>query len=296
MSAPHILDGKATAQQFQAQLTQRVTILTNQWGRPPGLAVLLVGDHPASQVYVRNKEQACERVGIASLGRHFPTTATQSELLEAIKELNQDNRVDGILLQLPLPSHLDAITLLHHIDPNKDVDGLHPLNLGRLVRGEPGLRSCTPAGVMYLLNHYQIPIAKSQAVVVGRSILVGKPMAFMLLNANATVTLAHSHTPDLAAVVRSADIVVAAVGVPRLINASMVKPGAVVVDVGMNRIPDPNRGYQLVGDVDFPEVEEVASFITPVPGGVGPMTVSLLLSNTVWSYEQRMGERVDLLI
>ncbi len=288
MPTPQILDGKATAQQLQAELTERVKILTARWGRPPGLAVLMAGDNPASAVYVRNKEQACTRIGIASFGRHFPASVTQAELSQVIQELNADDRVDGILVQLPLPDHLDAIALLYQIDPDKDADGLHPLNLGRLVRGEPGLRSCTPAGVMYLLEKYQIPIAGKHAVVIGRSILVGKPMALMLLAANATVTMAHSRTPDLAGVIRTADIVVAAVGVPHLVTADMVKPGAVVVDVGMNRITTPENTSRLVGDVDYDSVQAIASHITPVPGGVGPMTVSLLLSNTVWSYEQRM--------
>ncbi len=276
-----ILDGKALAKTIRNQLRSR---LETPADRPPGLAVLMVGDDPASAVYVRNKEKACQKVGIASFGRHFPTETTQGELETAIDALNQDDRVDGILVQLPLPAHLDAIALLHRIRPDKDADGLHPANLGRLVRNEEGLQSCTPAGVMRLLQEYDIDPAGKNAVVIGRSILVGKPLALMLLNANATPTIAHSRTADLAAVTRNADIVVAATGKPGLLTAEMVKPGATVVDVGINKVGD-----RLVGDVDFDGVREVASFITPVPGGVGPMTVAMLLYNTVWSWEKRMN-------
>lgn len=281
-----LLDGKALAQTMQADLTQQVRTLTAQYSRPPGLAVLMVGDNPASAAYVRGKEKACERVGIASFGTHFPTDTTQAELEAAIAALNQDDRVDGILVQLPLPDHLDSVALLNGIHPDKDADGLHPVNLGRLVRGEPGLRSCTPAGVMKLLEAYQIPVKGKQAVVIGRSILVGKPLALMLLEADATVTIAHSRTQDLAAIARSADILVAAVGRTHMIGAEMVKPGAVVVDVGINRVVDDTGKARLVGDVQFDAIQEVASYITPVPGGVGAMTVTMLLYNTVQSYCQ----------
>ncbi len=286
-STAQLLDGKALAASIQAALTQQVQVLHAQRGRPPGLAVLMVGDNPASAAYVRNKERACANVGIASFGRHFPATATQAELERVIASLNRDDRVDGILVQLPLPDHLDAVALLNQIDPAKDADGLHPVNLGRLVRGEPGLRSCTPAGVMRLLQEYQINPKGQQAVVIGRSILVGKPQALMLLEADATVTIAHSRTPDLGAIARTADILVVAVGRPELITADMVKPGAVVVDVGMNRITDTSGKSRLVGDVHFPSVQTVAKLITPVPGGVGPMTVTMLLQNTVVSYRER---------
>jgi methylenetetrahydrofolate dehydrogenase (NADP+) / methenyltetrahydrofolate cyclohydrolase len=287
-SIAQLLDGKALAQKMQAELTTQVQSLTAQYGRPPGLAVLMVGDNPASAAYVRNKEKACAAVGIASYGKHFPTETTQEELSETINALNQDDRVDGILVQLPLPDHLDSVALLNQIHPDKDADGLHPTNLGRLVRTEPGLRSCTPYGVMRLLEEYQIDPAGKTAVVVGRSILVGKPIALMLLDANATVTIAHSRTPNLAEVTRSADILVAAVGRPNLITADMVKPGAIVVDVGINRITDETTGKsRLVGDVDFNAVQSVAEYLTPVPGGVGAMTVTMLLHNTVWSYQQR---------
>jgi len=280
-----ILDGKALAQKIQLELKEEVASLEQKKGRPPGLAVLMVGDNPASAVYVRNKENSCAKVGIASFGRHFPNNTSQETLEQAILELNEDERVDGILVQLPLPAHLDSIALLHKIVPHKDADGLHPVNLGHLVRGEDGLRSCTPYGVMRLLAEYNIEIAGKKAVVVGRSILVGKPIALMLLAENATVIMAHSRTPDLASVTREADILIAAVGKPELITADMVKPGAIVVDVGINRISTPDGKGKLVGDVEFESVSQVASYITPVPGGIGPMTVAMLLANTVSSYK-----------
>ena len=280
----NILDGKALAQRIQAQLADEVAQLLSTFGRPPGLAVLMVGDNPASAAYVRGKERACAKVGIASFGRHFPENTSQTELEETIAALNQDERVDGILVQLPLPDHLDAVSLLHQIHPDKDADGLHPVNLGRLVRGESGLRSCTPAGVMRLLREYQIDIKGKQAVVVGRSILVGKPMALMLLEADATVMIAHSRSQNLKELTRSADILIAAVGQPGMITADMVKPGAVVIDVGINRVTDESGNSRLIGDVDFEAVQDIAQFITPVPGGVGAMTVAMLMHNTVLSY------------
>jgi len=283
----HLLDGKALAERIQAELKERIQSLQPQIGRPPGLAVLMVGDNPASAAYVRNKERACIKAGIASFGQHFPVNTTQSELEQVIQALNQDQRVDGILVQLPLPDRLDAIALLYQIDPDKDADGLHPVNLGRLVRGEHGLRSCTPAGVMRLLQEYQIQLKGKQAVVVGRSILVGKPLTLMLLEADATVTIAHSRSQDLPAITKSADILIAAVGRPALITAEMVKPSAVVVDVGINRVTDATGNSRLVGDVEFESVQGVAQYITPVPGGIGPMTVAMLLQNTVLSYSQR---------
>jgi len=282
-----LIDGKALAQKIQAELAQQIQSLQAQYSRPPGLAVLMVGDNPASAAYVRGKEKACEKVGMASFGQHLPATTTQAELEQIIQTLNQDERVDGILIQLPLPEHLDGVALLNQLDPDKDADGLHPVNLGRLVRSEPGLRSCTPGGVMELLKEYQIDPKGKHAVVIGRSILVGKPIALMLLEADATVAIAHSKTPDLASVIRNADIVVAAVGRPKMITADMVKPGAVVIDVGINRVTDAEGKSRLVGDVHFDSVKAVASAITPVPGGVGPMTVAMLLQNTVWSYIQR---------
>lgn len=281
-----LLDGKGLAQKIQGELTAQIQTLQAEIGRPPGLAVLMVGDNPASAAYVRNKERACERLGIASFGHHFPAEVTFEEVKQTIHDLNANPQVDGILVQLPLPSHLDSTALLYEIDPDKDVDGLHPLNLGRLVRGEAGLRSCTPAGVMRLLAAYDVELSGLHAVVIGRSILVGKPVSLMLLAANATVTMAHSRTPDLAAVTRTADVLVAAVGKPGLITADMVKPGAVVIDVGISRQEIEGKA-RLVGDVEFASVQSQSSLITPVPGGVGPMTVSMLLENTVWSFRQR---------
>ncbi|MBD2439081.1 bifunctional methylenetetrahydrofolate dehydrogenase/methenyltetrahydrofolate cyclohydrolase FolD [Nostoc sp. FACHB-110] len=279
-----LLDGKALAAKIHQQLKTQIHQLQPTVGRPPGLAVLMVGDNPASAAYVRNKEKACAKVGIASFGKHFPKETTQKELEDVIAELNEDKRVDGILVQLPLPDHLDAVSLLHQIHPDKDADGLHPVNLGRLVRGEVGLRSCTPAGVMHLLAEYNIPLRGKNAVVIGRSILVGKPMALMLLEADATVTIAHSRSQNLASITKNADIIIAAVGLPGLITSDMVKQGAIVVDVGMNRVTDANGNGRLVGDVDLESIAGVAEYFTPVPGGVGPMTVAILLQNTFTSY------------
>ena len=280
----NILDGKSLAQKVQLDLQEKISSQRQIKNRVPGLAVLLVGDDPASAVYVRNKERACNKIGIASFGGHFPGDTTQAELEAVIEDLNQDDRVDGILVQLPLPKHLDAVALLKKIAPEKDADGLHPYNLGKLVRGEPGLRSCTPAGVMEILKEYNLEIAGKKAVVVGRSILVGKPLALMLLAENATVTVAHSRTQNLAEVTSQADILVAAIGKPEFITPEMVKPSAIVIDVGINRVETETGKSRLVGDVAFAEVSQVASYITPVPGGVGPMTVSMLLQNTYLSY------------
>ncbi|PIG92701.1 bifunctional methylenetetrahydrofolate dehydrogenase/methenyltetrahydrofolate cyclohydrolase FolD [Gloeocapsopsis sp. IPPAS B-1203] len=287
MKQAQLLNGKALAQRLQSELKEQIQTQKSQFNRPPGLAVLMVGDNPASAAYVRNKERACANVGIASFGQHFEIEVTQAELEQTIHRLNQDERVDGILVQLPLPEHLDAVGLLLQINPDKDADGLHPTNLGKLVRGEQGLRSCTPAGVMRLLQEYQIPLKGKQAVVVGRSILVGKPLALMLLAEDATVTVAHSRSQNLGTITRSADILIGAVGRPGLITADMVKPGAVVVDVGINRVTDGSGSSRLVGDVNFDAVQNVAEYITPVPGGIGPMTVAMLLQNTVTSYRQR---------
>ena len=280
-----ILDGKALAKKLQLQLTEKIQQLQPQAGRPPGLAVLMVGNNPASAAYVRNKERACDRIGIASFGHHFPIDVSQQEVMDTILQLNEDDRVDGILVQLPLPDHLDANALLYAIAPDKDADGLHPMNLGSLVRTEQGLRSCTPAGCMEILKEYNIPIQGQKAVVIGRSILVGKPIALMLLEKNATVAIAHSKTENLAELTRSADILVAAIGRPNFVTAEMVKPGATVIDVGINRQENPDGKAKLVGDVDFEAVKSIAGHITPVPGGVGPMTVTMLLTNTIQRYE-----------
>lgn len=283
-----LMDGKVVAEKIYAEVRSQVLELQAKFGRAPGLAVIMVGDNPASAAYVGNKEKACIKVGITSFRHNFPAEVTQFELSNLISQLNQYELVDGILLQLPIPAHLDSGALLLKIDPNKDVDGLHAANLGKLVRGEPGLRSCTPAGVMRLLQEYAIDPKGKQAVVIGRSILVGKPLALMLLEANATVTIAHSQTPNLAELTSQADILVAAIGRPQMITAEMVKPGAVVIDVGMNRITTA-QGSRLVGDVDFESVKNVASYITPVPGGVGQMTVAMLMANTLRSYSDRFS-------
>lgn len=288
-----ILDGKALAKKIQTNRLASVQQWQSQYVRPPGLAVLMVGDNPASAAYVRNKERACDRVGITSFGKHLPKSATYDEIAQEIQALNQNPQVDGILVQLPLPDHLDATALLNLIDPDKDVDGLHPINLGRLVRGEPGLRSCTPAGIMRLLAEYNVALTGKSAVVLGRSILVGKPMGLMLLAANATPTMAHSKSQNLSELTRSADILVAAVGIPNFVTKDMVKPGATVIDVGINRVDNPDstpdsKPYKLVGDVDFEAVKPIAGALTPVPGGIGPMTVAMLLENTVASYCDRL--------
>ncbi len=288
-----IIDGKALAQQMQAEMTTKIKSLSAQFGRSPGLAVIMVGDNPASAAYVRNKELACTRVGIRSFSEYFPVAITQAEVAQVINELNANPDVDGILVQLPLPNHLDAVALINQIDPDKDADGLHPLNLGKLMRGEIGLQSCTPAGVMQLLKNAKIQIAGKTAVVIGRSILVGKPIGLMLLEENATVVMAHSRTENLKAITLNADILVVAVGKPQLISADMVKPDAVVIDVGINRVIDYEGKSALVGDVNFDFVKAIASHITPVPGGVGPMTVTMLLHNTIWSYCRQYGTKYN---
>jgi methylenetetrahydrofolate dehydrogenase (NADP+)/methenyltetrahydrofolate cyclohydrolase len=280
-----LLDGRSLAAEIEQQLRLIIQERLERAGRPPGLALLRVGDDPASGVYVANKEKACARVGISSLGTHLAADSTSARVLSLIAELNADPAVDGILLQLPLPPGLDEEPLLMAIDPEKDADGLHSLNMGRLLKGEPGPRSCTPGGVMALLAKAQVELAGKRAVVVGRSILVGKPMALMLQAADATVSVAHSRTPELAALTREADVLVVAAGRPGLIGASHVKPGAVVVDVGIHRRPEGG----LCGDVCFEEVEPICGAITPVPGGVGPMTVAMLLVNTVTSWCGRLG-------
>jgi methylenetetrahydrofolate dehydrogenase (NADP+)/methenyltetrahydrofolate cyclohydrolase len=279
-----LLDGRRLAAEIEQRLAAAIASGRQAVGRAPGLAVLRVGDDPASGVYVANKEKACARVGIGSHGAHLPADTPAEEVLAVIRRLNADPVVDGILLQLPLPQGLAEGPLLAAIDPDKDADGLHTLNLGRLLKGESGPRSCTPAGVMALLRQAGVPIAGAGAVVVGRSILVGKPMALMLQAADATVTMAHSRTRQLAEVTRRADLLVVAAGRPRLIGAGHVRPGAVVVDVGIHRLDG-----KLCGDVDYEAVEPIAAAITPVPGGVGPMTVAMLLVNTVLAWCDRHG-------
>ena len=287
-SRGQILDGKALSLRIQEALKARILSWVNRGYRSPGLAVIMIGDNPASAVYVRNKERSSTAIGIVSQVYHLPESVSELEVSQLIETLNQDQSVDGILLQLPIPAHLNSVSLLYQIDPDKDVDGLHPLNLGRLVRGEKGLRSCTPAGVIRLLDDYQIPLEGQQVLMIGCSILVGKPMSLMLLEKEATVTIAHIKTQDLPKLSREADIIIVAAGCPSLVQADMVKPEAVVVDVGINRITSYEGKSRIVGDVDFDRVSPLVRWITPVPGGVGPMTVAMLLENTVWSYEQRL--------
>lgn len=271
-----LLDGKATAAAVRAEVAAETAALKAQ-GITPGLAVILVGDDPASCIYVRNKKKACDEVGFYSEEIRLPADTTQSRLLQTVRELNARPDIHGILCQLPLPSGLDDKAVIAAIDPDKDVDAFHAVNVGRIMLGEYRFLPCTPAGVMELLHRAGVPVAGKTCVVVGRSNIVGKPMAMLLLHEHGTVTLCHSRTADLAAECRRADILVAAVGKPRLITADMVKPGAAVIDVGMNR--DDNG--KLCGDVDFDRVSEVAGYITPVPGGVGPMTIAMLMKNTL---------------
>ena len=279
------LDGKVLAKAVEHRLSAVIKEHQSGIGRPPGLAVLRVGDDPASAVYVANKEKACARIGVASFGAHLAAETAADAVRGSIRALNADPRVDGILLQLPLPDGLDERPLLEAIDPEKDADGLHTLNLGRLLKGESGPRSCTPAGVMAMLRSNGIDPAGKRAVVIGRSILVGQPMALMLQAANATVTVAHSRTVDLAAHTREADILVVAAGRPGMVGAEHVRAGAAVVDVGIHRRPEGG----LCGDVVAAEVEPIAAALSPVPGGVGPMTVTMLLVNTVVAWCRRHG-------
>ena len=276
-----LIDGVALSRKLRAEVSVRAAALTAA-GHTPGLAVILVGEDPASQVYVRNKVKACREHGLHSVLEQYPALLSQAELLEHIRRLNEDPSVHGILVQLPLPAHIDAQRVVETIAAHKDVDGFHLASAGALALGQPGFRPCTPYGCMEMLKAIGCDPKGKHAVVVGRSNLVGKPMALLLLQAQATVTICHSLTPDLGHHTRQADIVVAAVGRPHLLTADMVKPGAVVLDVGMNRVPDgePNAG-KLCGDVDFDAVREVAGWITPVPGGVGPMTITMLLVNTI---------------
>ena len=283
MSA-QILDGKALAAEIRSEVKTQVAALAEK-GVSTALAVILVGDDSASQVYVRNKIKACADTGIRSLEFRMPAETTQQELLAKIAELNADDSVDGILVQLPLPEQINADAVISAIAPSKDVDGFHVANAGALITGKQGFVPCTPFGVMRLIEKSGVNPRGKSAVIVGRSNIVGKPMALLLLAADATVTVAHSRTPDLSAVTRNADILVAAVGRAKLIKADMVKPGAVVIDVGMNR----DENGKLCGDVDFAEVKEVAGSITPVPGGVGPMTIAMLMQNTVLAAQMRRG-------
>ena len=285
MSA-QLLDGKAIAADLREQIKAQVASRVAAGRRPPGLVVVLVGDNPASQVYVRNKQNACEQVGFQSELLRLPAETSQDELLELIDSLNARDEVDGILVQLPLPKQIDEDKITERILPTKDVDGFHPYNVGRLVLRQPLLRPCTPKGVMTMLAHTGIDLVGKDAVIVGQSNIVGRPMFLELLMARCTVTVCHSKTMDLAGKLSGADIIVAAVGVPRFVKAEWVKPGAVVIDVGINRLEDGS----LCGDVDTEAVAAVAGWITPVPGGVGPMTVATLLENTLLAADLHTGD------
>ena len=280
-----IIDGKALAKEKRAEIAKQVEALKEK-GVTPGLAVVLVGEDPASQIYVRNKHKACEEVGIYSRKITLPEETTEEELLKIIDELNNDPEIDGILVQLPLPKHIDPDKVILSISPDKDVDGFHPVNAGRLLTGQDGFSPCTPLAVMELIKSAGVDVSGKEAVVVGRSNIVGKPVSMLLLRENATVTICHSKTKDLADVCRRADILVAAVGRPEMITSEYVKEGAVVIDVGINRVGE----KKVVGDVAFDEVKDKVAQITPVPGGVGPMTITMLLYNTLLSAQKRVSK------
>jgi methylenetetrahydrofolate dehydrogenase (NADP+)/methenyltetrahydrofolate cyclohydrolase len=302
-----LLLAKGVAEEIRAEVARGAAVVRERAGRSPGLAAVLVGDDPASRVYVASKTRACEEAGLASFSHLLPAATGEGELNALLDQLNADPRVDGILLQLPLPGHLPTRRILERMSPDKDVDGFHPVNVGRLWNDEAGFVPCTPAGIIESLKRHGIALSGMNAVVVGRSTIVGKPMAGLLLRQNCTVTVAHSKTKDLAAVCRGADLLVAAIGRPGMISADHVKEGAVVVDVGINRVEErelgrrlvgddakrlasfDEKGYVLVGDVDFPAVAPRAAAITPVPGGVGPLTVAMLLANTLTSARRRFG-------
>ena len=283
------IDGKAAGQAIRDQVAALVAEFTRSTGRAPGLATVLVGEDPASAVYVRSKNRATAEAGMVSFAHNLPDTTSENELLQLVTELNADPKVDGILVQLPLPAQIDATRVIETIEPGKDVDGFHPMNAGRLASGLPSLVPCTPFGCLYLLKQELGDLTGLEAVVVGRSNIVGKPMAQLLLNENCTVTIAHSRTRDLSAVVRRADIVVTAVGRAEMVRGNWIKPGATVIDVGINRVPTDDGKGRLVGDVAYDEAAEVAAAITPVPGGVGPMTIAMLMRNTLVAAHRRAG-------
>jgi methylenetetrahydrofolate dehydrogenase (NADP+) / methenyltetrahydrofolate cyclohydrolase len=295
MISANVIDGRAIAEQIHTETAQKIALLKTR-GIQPGLAFVRVGDDPASKVYVGMKERMCARLGIASQMHVLPETTPQAELLALIERLNADPRIHGVLVQAPLPRHLDAATVFATVSPSKDVDGFHPVNVGKLMLGDPGgFLPCTPAGVHELLIRTQTPLEGAEVVILGRGNIVGKPMLAILIqknrHANATVTLCHSMTRDIAAHCRRADVLIAAMGVREFVKAPMVKPGAVVIDVGVNRVNDPvaKNGYRLVGDVDFAGVAPVAGKITPNPGGVGPMTIAILMQNTVRAASQEIS-------
>ena len=278
-----LIDGKSLANKIHTQVANEVEKLKQEQNIVPGLAVILVGDDPASHAYVKMKAKACEKVGFYSISHNMPDTISQDEIIATIEMMNNNPRIDGILVQLPLPKHIDTNKILEVIDPKKDVDGFHPYNVGRLATNLDGFVPCTPLGVMKMFEEYDIDLEGKDVCVVGASNIVGKPMAALLLNANATVTITHIYTKDLKAHTSKADIVIVGVGVPGLIKEDMVKEGAIVIDIGINRLDDGS----LVGDVDFANVSDKCSHITPVPGGVGPMTIAMLLANTLKSAKQR---------
>jgi len=294
MSETKIIDGKAVAAQVRQTLAGKVENLISRNGIKPGLAVVLVGEDPASQVYVRNKGKQTVEVGMNSIEHKLPEETSEADLLALVEALNKDPAVNGILVQLPLPKHIDSEKVLNRIDPAKDVDGFHPTNVGRLWIGQDALVPCTPTGSLILAKSVQDNLSGMDAVVIGRSNIVGKPMAQLLLRENCTVTIAHSRTRDIAETVRRADLVVAAVGIPEFVKGDWIKPGAIVIDVGINRIPGENGKSRLVGDVAYDEAFEPASAITPVPGGVGPMTIACLLRNTVQATQMQNGLAVDV--
>ncbi len=277
-----ILDGKMVSLSVRKKVGEEVRKLIEGGAPAPELVVVLVGEDPASRIYVRNKGKACREASMVSHQYDLPADTTQAKLLSLVNELNRRREINGILIQLPLPAHIDSKAVLEAVDPIKDVDGFHPYNVGKLVANDPNILPCTPTGIMEILDHYQIPIESRNAVILGRSDIVGKPIALMLMHRHATITVCHSRTRDLSSVTARADIIVAAVGKARFVTAEMVKEGAVVIDVGMNR-----EVGKLMGDVDFEPVSRKASFITPVPGGVGPMTVAMLLKNTLTAYKKQ---------
>lgn len=280
-----LLDGKKLASVVRKQVKEQATLFTDKWNRQPTLDVVLVGEDAASQIYVRNKERSCRKAGLISHTHRLPESTSSSALLELVKQLNEDDTVDGMIVQLPLPNHINPDAVIKSINPMKDVDGFHPMNLGKLLSGQSGLTPCTPLGCIKLLDHAGVELTGANAVIVGRSTIVGKPMALMLLQRHATVTICHSRTQKLPHVVAEADLVIAATGQPELIKGEWIKKGATVIDVGINRREDGS----LVGDVEFEVASSRAALITPVPGGVGPMTVACLIANTLTAAELRLG-------
>ena len=279
----NIIDGKKVSSHIKDNIAAEVKMLKNKTGKTPGLAVVLVGDDPASAVYVKNKNKTCKNIGFQSFEHILPENTSEDKLLNLINELNNDDQVNGILVQLPLPSHISSKKILVSINPQKDVDGFHLENVGRLVTGNALFKPCTPAGIIKLLDEYKIEIEGKNAVIIGRSNIVGKPVSFLLLERNATVTICHSRTKDLPSITRSADILIAAIGKPNFVSLDMVKINSVVIDVGINRLDG-----KLVGDVDFASVSKQASLITPVPGGVGPMTIAMLMENTLQAFKNSL--------